>query len=201
MHYYSSTVSTALRTHLTGNLQVFNNNSYITEVTRRGYKALNVCSIQPPNSDQRCTQQNEQTEFCLNIKSLLYQNIKKKKISIKKWLLDLTFFFRYISAWCHHHQRFYSVIVKELFLFKQILKVTSGSKSCACTRIFSQGVSVSQIKAKRIHKGSELRTCCSEIVIYRPVSLIICPFEYKIPPIFNTMFLSILNQIRCSRSG
>lgn len=182
MHYYSSTVSTALRTHLTGNLQVFNNNSYITEVTRRGYKALNVCSIQPPNSDQTAAargahNRTSKQSFVLILNHYYFKILKKKKISIKKWLLDLTFFLRYISAWCHHHQRFYSVNVKELFLFKQILKVTSGSKSCACTRIFSQGVSVSQIKAKRIHKGSELRTCCSEIVIYRPLSLIICPFE------------------------
>lgn len=84
----------------------------------------------------------------------------------------MTFRFNFFSQ---IHQRM--MPPSELFLFKQILKVTSGSKSCACTRIFSQGVSVSQIKAKRIHKGSELRTCCSEIVIYRPLSLIICPFE------------------------
>lgn len=140
MHYFSSTVSTALRTHLTGNLQVFNNNSYITEVTRRGYKALNVCSIQPPNSDQtaaaRGAHNTTSKQSFVLILNHYYIKILKKKISIKKWLLDLTFFLRYISAWCHHHQRFYSVIVKELFLFKQILKVTSGSKSCACTRIF-----------------------------------------------------------------
>lgn len=87
VHYYSSTVSTALRTHLTGNLQVFNNNSYITEVTRRGYKALNVCSIQPPNSDQTAAargahNRTSKQSFVL-ILNHYYIKILKKKFQLK----------------------------------------------------------------------------------------------------------------------